>query len=53
MLSAFDKNDGSEVWTVELPGSIEVISAKEDVVYVCCGKHLMALNAEGGEVIWD
>ncbi len=53
VLSAFDKNDGSEVWTVELPGSIEVISAKEDVVYVCCGKHLMALNAEGGEVIWD
>ncbi len=52
-LTAFDKNNGAEVWTVDLPGSIEVFLVEEDVAYVCCGKHLMALGTEGGEVIWD
>ena len=53
ILSAFDKSNGAEVWTLKLPGSIEIFSAKEDVVYVCCGKHLMAITAESGEVLWD
>ncbi|GEM_PF-6782933 len=53
ILSAFDKNTGEEAWTVELPGSIEVLTAYDNVAYVGCEKHLMALRAESGEVIWD
>jgi len=53
VLAAYNKDDGKEAWVVELPGSIEVMVAKDDTVYLGCEKHLVALRGESGEILWD
>ncbi|RLG41814.1 MAG: hypothetical protein DRO05_02875 [Thermoproteota archaeon] len=52
-LSAYDIASGEESWVLDLPAPVRVMVSKESTVYVSCGRHLIALNAESGEVIWD
>ncbi len=53
LLAAYDKSSGKEVWTLKLPATIEVLAGKEGTAYLCCGKHLIAVNGKNGEVLWD
>ena len=45
--------EGDEVWSIQLPDRIGSISVTENAVYVCAGLHLVAVNSNQGELIWQ
>tara|TARA_B100000900_G_scaffold204991_1_gene173758 strand:+ start:3044 stop:4114 length:1071 start_codon:yes stop_codon:yes gene_type:complete len=45
--------EGDELWSIQLPDRIGSISVTENAVYVCAGLHLVAVNSNQGELIWQ